>query len=291
MYDQSILDYARSQTSLEMGNRTGPAGVGVIGSFAYPEFSRPDSDLDLIIFYDAHESPSSTLVLHTDEICGGRRIIETRIFSRDLLMRYVLSCNLPRLYAFVRGYRVICDSSDGYLERCFLLGIARYFTDAFELYRNMREVDFAKEIETFRFMISDACNSIVGERIQSQPTLRMIRTSEVIRDFLSSIWLLETICQAQRLPEILDVDPHNDLLSAIGLLRVFQEARGGRIIDHYKYDKPELVAEAVQQLDLLDTHDIGAIFATMHRIFLKRFSVPLLLGNTSYNRIALSCSA
>jgi hypothetical protein len=253
--------------------------VVVVGSYAYPEFARSDSDLDLLIVsgdIDAEHLPLT--ILERIALSDRKHLVEARLFTAKQFRQYALTCDLAKLYGFVRGFRFISNHRAD-VEESVQLALNRYWTDNLRVYGALRCMDVAAKIGTFRFQFSDAANYMRDQRIAGFSTLLRLRQAELIRDFIQGIWTIFCAQEAQR-REVLRGCDHNDtLLASIGLLRVFNEIRGARIIDYQKYSVPEEVVLAVQALDNGTCSTPEDLLGTMDEVFHRLFKLSLLYSS------------
>lgn len=248
--------------------------VIVTGSHVYPEFARPDSDLDLLVVHDGITDEPHSTVLGTRCHHGKVNVpVEVRLFSLNQFQDYVLACDLPKQFAFIRGFRIVLDDGQEAASAIDLC-MARYWTDSYRAYCDLRDQSPVDRIAALRFQMTDARNYLLDSRIQSQPCLSRARLAEVVKDFVFQLWLIRCITEAKAkaLPGVL---PGDALLSEIGLLRVFAEPRGVRILDRDKYSTSQFLKELVADLDRIEDDSENGMLDAMDSLFRARHGHPL----------------
>ncbi|AQW31632.1 hypothetical protein ACJBUE_23180 (plasmid) [Ralstonia syzygii subsp. celebesensis] len=275
-----LIAYARQQVAAHGGNAADLATLVLIGSQAYPEFARPNSDIDLIAV-DAGPTAEEGVVL--DHVCvdGRERLVEFRRFSPDGFRAYALTCETPKLFAFVRGYRILLDMPGSGSAATIDLAIGRYFTDASRLLAGLLETGLEAHLHSARFMMTDARNALSSERVRRQLLLVQLRLCEIAKDFIAVVWMAILLRKASPLERV-GVDRTCPLLQEAGLLSVFLDARGGRMVDPEKYPKSPEITAVIAQVSHAATDiargDIDAFFVALASIFAMQFQRELFIA-------------
>ncbi len=275
-----LIAYARRQVAAHSGRPADLATLILIGSQAYPEFARPNSDIDLIAV-DVGPTADEGFVL--DHVCIGsrERLVEFRRFSPDRFRAYTLTCETPKLFAFVRGYRILLDTPGSGSTATVDLAIGRYFTDASRLLASLLETGLETHLQSARFMMTDARNALSSERVRRQPLLVQLRLCEIAKDFIAVVWMALLLRKTPPLARVA-VDRTCPLLQEAGLLSVFLGARGGRMVDPEKYPKPPQIAAVIAQVSHAAAYiargDIDAFFVALASIFAKHFQRELFIA-------------
>lgn len=255
--------------------------VLMIGSHAYPEFARKDSDLDLIVVHDAphvDERYLTKLDLARLGESDGRTMIEMRSFTLEQFERYALRCELAKQFAFIRGYQVLQNRCPDALDAVQLC-IDRYWTDSYITYKALRDLDINIRVQGLRYQFTDCYNYLGDARIQGQASLVQLRMAEILKDFIGQMWMLQCAEQAKLL-DLAFLQKEHQLLASIGLLRVFNEPRGARLIDYEKYAIPCEISDLVGSFNSEASTDCKSAFRRMDALFRLRFNIPLLLDES-----------
>ena len=285
MTEDRVGAYVQGIVTEVIGLDAGLDALVLIGSRVYEEFARPDSDFDLLAIHDKANSAAPAFTVLDHGILGGLTAVpvECRLFSRQQFRRYVFDCDLVKQFAFVRGYTIAMDNH-GIAGEGIELCLSRYWTGSYDLYCELKQVDFAKKLLAMRYQMSDSRNYFGGARLRTHKALRLLRLAEVVKQFLVQVWTLECI-------ELVREDPLDGMqighpsLANIGLLRVFASPNGGRIIDREKYSLPDSIGAYIAQLDDAIESGEAAVFAAMSGICLQRFGVPLYFDGGSSERL------
>jgi hypothetical protein len=268
-----ILDYVESRTASHVGANARPISVIVVGSAAYPEFSRPDSDVDLLVVYDNETASQISIILETMNFGDGRlRICEMRLFTTDQFASYAFSCDTAKQFAFIRGYFWVLDKSAD-VRHSVQICIDRYWTEALSTYHSLYVLDVDSTLQSLRYQFTDAQSYLRDPRLRGRNLLLLLRRGELLKDFIGKIWAVECALEAKRQP-VKSFDRDDPLLGSIGLLRVFNETRGGRITDTEKYSVPATIKAIIAQLSEAECHT--SLLDTMNSIFTARYGMTLM---------------
>jgi hypothetical protein len=271
MDNNSILEYFEREVLLESLKVKDFHAIILIGSFAYPEFARPNSDIDIIGVCKSKQVRHFTKIIKRPD----NKILELRVMSDDDFRRFILKCELPKLFAFIRGYSFILENNNSHQIKSYVeIGINRYKTDSFKLACLLKELDFKSEILGARLQLTDAFSYINNSRIKNNSLLIYLRIAEILKDFITHYWKLTLIQELQEVQRI-DFDFHKKILEDIGLFRVFSDVKGSRILDYEKYSIKDEIAKIIQLL--INPADIHETKQQLEKIFLNRFSLSLFV--------------
>ncbi|KFX81186.1 hypothetical protein KR99_25060, partial [Ralstonia solanacearum] len=194
---------------------------------------------------------------------------------------YALTCETPKAFAFLRGYRILLDQPGSGSAATIDLAIGRYFTEASRLLAGLLETGLEAHLQSARFMMTDARNALSSERVRRQPLLVQLRLGEIAKDFIAAMWMAILLRKASPLARV-TVDRACPLLQEAGLLSVFLGARGGRMVDPEKYPKPPEIAAVIAQMNpataSIARGDIDAFFAALASIFAGHFQCELFIA-------------
>jgi hypothetical protein len=275
--------YIHSKVLLDAGVvRYSLIGMVVIGSAAYPEFARANSDIDLLVIVESEAL--ATLPHETIEHLGfqtwpaGPRLIECRIFTISAFSDYVLSCDVAKSYAFVRGFEIVFDTNDT-VANLITLGLNRFWTECFTLYNQLARLNLAGRIQNTRFHFTDARNYIVDGRIQQQSLLSSLRTAEIVKDYLIQLFTLLIARQVQAQPRI-GFDPEHPLLKQCGFLLALSGAKGARMTDTAKYPNHPMILDIFNRIGAIlrptrGVAQLDCLLKEMDYIFQEHFAETL----------------
>ena len=266
----SILRYFEKEVSLESLAISDFQAIILIGSFAYPEFARHNSDIDLIGVCQSRKVRPITKIIKRP----GENMLELRIMNIDDFRSYLLNCDLPKLFAFIRGYSFLLERKHSDVKSFVETGINRYKTDSFRLASQLKEQNLEIEKLGARLQLTDAFSYICNSRRKDNYLLLHLRIGEILKDFIIHYWKLILIQELQEINRI-DFETHKSTLLDIGLFRVFAESRGARIMDYEKYNIRHELVKVIQKLVKL--FDIYEIKKQLQVIFTDRFSQPLFI--------------
>lgn len=251
--------------------------VVLIGSYAYPEFARANSDIDLLVVYEGSDQGHGFLTILEHRDVSNKRdvLIEMRLFTVGQVREYALHCELVKQFAFIRGYKILLARS-GDAENAIHMCIFRYWTDTYKAFCQIRNLNIQHKLNSIRYQMTDCLCYINDPRLRRYSTLRHLRLAEIIKDFISHVWTLRCAKVAKR-ASLHCADPKHKLLQSVGLLRVFCEDRGARIIDWEKYSIPLRVKRDVEAINKAVPLGINAVFSAMNALFSREFKRPLIL--------------
>lgn len=275
--DKELMSYTEIQLKNHFGAHVKIQALIVIGSFAYPEFARNNSDIDLIALRVGGDTDNDSLHIEVADFEGVRRLIELRIFTVSSFYQYVMHCDIAQSYAFVRGYRFILSTPDA--ERTVKLAISRYFSDASRMWAEMRAIGLHNHLMNIQFLMTDCRNQLLSPRVQDDPLLKILRTAEVTKDFIGQVWMALLMEKYENTDEgkKSHITPESKLLQDLGLLRVFLGLRGGRMVDGGKYSKSAEVDRLIQEVRICSGLGTHALIDGLELIFTIRFGHHLFL--------------
>lgn len=277
MNTEIILNYFEDEMALMALSINDFESIILIGSCAYPEFSRPDSDIDIIGIYNTQfgsASSFSKIVKRPDN-----NILEIRVMGGDDFRDYILTCDLPKLFAFIRGYVVLKGDGRDNTSDFIKIGISRYKTEAMRTASILKSQVFTDELLNARLYLTDSFSYINDPRVQRNNLLKTLREAEIIKDFIIHYWKLLLIEDLQKLQNI-DIDVHEDLIREVGLFRVFNSIRGARIVDYEKYKVRIELQKIFTEIGSLLNSSIGDLKYYAETVFKRKYGVPLIVGPT-----------
>ncbi|MHA7147453.1 hypothetical protein ACX83H_16435 [Burkholderia pseudomallei] len=275
--DRDLIDHVQARIAKTFGPHVRLDALLVIGSLAYPQFARANSDVDLIAVRTGGETKDDSLHLEAADLHGQRRLIELRTFTTNGFYRHVMGCDIAQTYAFVRGYRFVLPTLD--TERIVKLAIGRYFTDASRMWSEMRMVGLDAHLANVQFLMTDCKNQLLSPKVSDDPLLRTLRVAEVTKDFISQVWIALLMSKYGGTDEgcRTDVDSNSAVLQDVGLLRVFMGLRGGRMVDGDKYVKGSDVESLIQDVRDCSGRGVTTLVSGLENIFVHRFGRRLFL--------------
>lgn len=278
---EAISEYVQNYLASHIAHEGQLLSIIVIGSHAYEEFRRHDSDLDLIVIRNSGECEGSyTTILERAAIGSLNEItVEMRLFTPEQFQDYAFRCDLPKQFAFVRGYVLIVDRSPCTVE-AIQLCIDRYWTDCLAAYHALRQLDIPTQIQKLRYDLTDCRNYTRDSRLSANSSLMFLKMAEVIKSCIAQLWAIDCAQQAKQV-DIDCLDKDHELLSSIGQLRVFNEPRGGRLIDSGKYGVPAAVKEFVGSLDNVLALSRDEVFRRLDELFFAKYNVRLFIDQSN----------
>lgn len=275
--DQALLDFAQARLLTRFGSHVHLHALLIIGSFAYPQFARPNSDIDLIAVRSDGVAEDDSLHLDQVQFDDQRRLAELRTFTAKGFYEYVMSCDIAQSYAFVRGYRFVLPMPAA--QHIVELAIGRYFSDASRMWAEMQAVGLNTHLAHVQFLMTDCRHQLLSATVSNDALLRTLRVAEVTKDFISQMWiaLLMQKYVDTDLGRRTSVDPRSELLQEVGLLRVFMGLRGGRMVDGNKYTKSADVGQLMQEIRDCSGNGVRALLDGLETFFSRRFGRQLFL--------------
>jgi hypothetical protein len=274
---EAISEYVKHYLASHMAYEGELLSIIVIGSYAYEEFKRHDSDLDLIVIRNSGGCEGSyTTILERAAIGSLNEItVEMRLFTPDQFQDYAFRCDLPKQFAFVRGYALIVNRSPCTVE-AIQLCIDRYWTDCLAAYHALRQLDIPTQIQKLRYDLTDCRNYTRDIRLSANSSLMFLKMAEVIKGCIAQLWAIDCAQQAKQI-DIDCLEKDHELLASIGQLRVFNEPRGGRLVDSGKYRVPAAVKDFVESLDTVLSLNRDEVFRRLDELFFAKYNLRLFI--------------
>lgn len=265
--DSTVVALAEQTVRARLHGEASVKSIVIIGSHAYPEFARENSDLDMLVIHDLHPGgPHSTLLQQVPSNGPQSTIIgEIRMFSTEQFEDYILCCDVAKQFAFIRGYKIVADS-DGFAEAAIQICVNRFWTDSLKAYGELRGLDIKAKSLTLQYQFTDAMHYISDPRLSRRGALIFLRLSEIVKDFIVQMWVIDFARKA-RCQEITGLDKASPLLDEVGLLRVFNEPHGARILDSEKYRVPKVISAISSALDEALPFGPARVFACMNSLY------------------------
>lgn len=256
----------------------------LIGSQAYPEYGRPDSDIDLVaVVKNARPADKLNWRLEyagRNSIEGRDCIFELQCFTEESLETHLEGGSLSLCFGFVRGHKILYDRG-GSAVRFSSLAERSMRRRVGETISALHCVDIAGKIRRMRIRFTEQHNALLDRRLLSNRLLAEIRIGECIVEFCVQLGVLHFA----RLVQSTGVtEPTDDLKRGLIVLLMLNEHRGGRMLDIAKYGVEDPIRSvAIALASCMEEHDcdpgrLEAIFTVLGNCFATETGRPLLLG-------------